>query len=150
MLTATASLVFAIVGGDLVTRAHGVSDMEGGRAMAIVFLIAPAGALVGLVVGLVTARKMRAPGLSGFAKAQGVALALTAGLALAIFGYSWWRAPHAPEIDGQTLDLEFEVRMPEGRAAPGAGRRVHGADDLQRSGRRPPQRRPEARGHHPQ
>jgi len=120
LLTAIVSAVFAVIGGDLTTRAHGVSNMEGGRAMAIVFLIAPAGALVGLIVGLVAARKVRTPGGAGFAKALALAIGVAATLGLVVFGYSWWRAPHAPEIDGHTLDLEFEVRMPAGRDAPAA------------------------------
>ena len=43
LVTAVAAAVLACFGGDLATQAHGVSNMEAGRAMLIVFVIAPAG-----------------------------------------------------------------------------------------------------------
>ena len=39
-------------------------------------------------------------------------------IAMLVFGFSIWRAPRLPTIDGQSLNLAFEVRMPEGRTAP--------------------------------
>jgi hypothetical protein len=115
---AVAGVVLSCVGGDFATRAHGVSNIEGGRAMLVAFAIAPAGALVAFITGFVTARKIRAPGFVGYVKAQLAALALVTALAFVVFGYAVWRAPRPPLLDGQPLALDFEVRMPDGRAAP--------------------------------
>lgn len=105
----------------MATKAHGVSNMEGGRAMALVFLIGPAGFIAGILIGVIVARNSTAPAFAGFAKAQGLAWLITSALAIVVFGFSIWRAPRAPRLDGQSLNLEFEVRMPEGRAAPDTG-----------------------------
>ena len=103
----------------MATRAHNVSNFEGGRAMGIMFLIVPAGFIAAAIIGVIAALKIPAPGMEGFARAQGVALLAAVVLAVAVFGYSLWRAPTQPRLDGLTLNLDFEVRMPEGRAAPG-------------------------------
>jgi hypothetical protein len=118
VLTAAVGTVLALVGGSVATEAHRVSNMEGGRAVTILFLIAPAGFLAGLVIGLIAARSVGDPGAAGWTRAQGIALGATAALAVAVFGYALLRAPRAPQLDGQYLDFDFEVRMPPGRAAP--------------------------------
>ena len=119
LINGVAGAILGFLGGDLSTRAHNVSNFEGGRAMGLVFLIAPAGFIVAAAIGVVVALKLPEPGLSGYAKAQGVALLFATGLAVIVFGYAIWRAPRPPMIEGQTLSLEFEVRMPEGRTVPG-------------------------------
>lgn len=106
------------VGGDITTRAHHVSNMEGGRGMLVVFAIVPACIVAGIIVGVVAARLIPAPGLGGWFKAQLAAWAAVAILAGVVFGYAWMRAPRPPLLNGQELVLEFEVRMPAGRAAP--------------------------------
>lgn len=118
LITGVAGALLALLGGDLATRAHRVSDFEGGRGMLLVFVIVPAGFLVAGGLGFLVARKMADPGLAGFARAQGVALLGAALLAAAVFGLAYLKAPRAPSLDGQYLNLEFEVRMPEGRVAP--------------------------------
>jgi hypothetical protein len=120
LLTGVAGAVLAFIGGDMATRAHNVSNFEGGRAMGLVFLIVPAGLLVGLVIGVVVARNVGEPGFSGFAKAQGIALLAATGLAVLAFGFAILRAPRTPTLDGQPLVLDFEVRMPDGRDVPSA------------------------------
>jgi MFS family permease len=119
LLNGVAGAILGFIGGDLATRAHNVSNFEGGRAMGIVFLIVPASAIAAAVIGVVVALKVPAPGMGGFARAQGIALLLAIVIAAAVFGYVIWRAPVLPTIDGRTLNLEFEVRMPEGRTVPG-------------------------------
>lgn len=121
LLTGALGAILAFIGGDMATRAHGVSNMEGGRAMAVAFLIGPAGCIVGIIVGIIVAKHSAAPAFAGFARAQGLAWLITAALAILVFGYAIWRAPRAPQLDGQSLNLEFEVRMPEGRSAPDSG-----------------------------
>lgn len=118
LVNGVAGAILGFIGGDLSTRAHNVSNFEGGRAMGIVFLIAPAGFIGAAIIGVIVALKVPEPGMAGYAKARGIGVLLAAGIATAVFGYSIWRAPRPPMIDGQTLNLEFEVRMPEGRTAP--------------------------------
>lgn len=118
LINGLAGTVLGFIGGDLATRAHNVSNFEGGRAMGIVFLIVPAGFIGAAIIGVIVAHKMPEPGMAGFAKAQGVALLLAIAVATLVFGYSIWRAPRQPMLDGQALHLEFEVRMPEGRSVP--------------------------------
>jgi MFS family permease len=119
LLAAVAGAILAFIGGDMATRAHGVSNMEGGRAMAVVFVIVPVGILVGIIVGVLVAKLAAVPaGAAGLAQAALLAILITSALAILVFGYSIWRAPRQPMINGQHLNLEFEVRMPEGRTAP--------------------------------
>ena len=118
LINGVAGAILGFIGGDLATRAHNVSNFEGGRAMGIVFLIAPAGFVGAAIIGVLVASKIPDPGISGYAKAQGVALLIAVVIAMLVFGFSIWRAPRLPTIDGQSLNLAFEVRMPEGRTAP--------------------------------
>ncbi len=118
VLTGAVGAVLAVIGGDMTTRAHHVSNMEGGRAMLVLYAIAPAGALLGIIVGVVMARSVPGPGFGAFAKAQGIALLLTSTVSVVVFGFALWRAPRPPELDGQSLTLEFEIRLPPGRAVP--------------------------------
>ena len=118
LINGVAGAILGFIGGELATRAHNVSNFEGGRAMGIVFLIAPAGFIAAAIIGAIVALKIPEPGMAGFAKAQGIALLLAIIVAAAVFGYSIARAPSPPMLDGQALDLQFEVRMPEGRTVP--------------------------------
>jgi hypothetical protein len=119
LLNGVAGAVLGFIGGDLATRAHNVSNFEGGRAMGLVFLIVPASFVAAAIIGVIVALKIPEPGMAGFARAQGIALLGAVVVAAAVFGYSIRRAPTPPRLDGMTLHLDFEVRMPEGRAAPG-------------------------------
>jgi hypothetical protein len=118
VLTGAAGAVLAVIGGDMTTRAHHVSNMEGGRAMLVLYAIAPAGALLGIIVGFLVARSIPGPGFLALAKAQGIAFLVTTTVSVAVFGFALWRAPRAPELDGQSLTLEFEIRLPPGRTLP--------------------------------
>lgn len=114
LLTAVAGALLSLWGGDVATRAHNVTNMEGARGMLLVFAIAPAGFIAGLLIGIVSARSIGGEGFGGFARAQGVALGVTLALAAVVFGIALWKAPRAPDLDA----IEFEVRMPPGRGAP--------------------------------
>ena len=121
LINGVAGGVLGFIGGDLATRAHNVSNFEGGRAMGIVFLIVPASIIGAVIIGVIAAHRIPQPGMDGFAKAQGIALLGAVIVATAVFGISIWMAPRRPpQLDGQALALEFEVRMPEGRNAPTA------------------------------
>ena len=118
ILTAAFGLLAGGFGGEWATRAHGMSDFEGGRGMFIAFVLAPLGALVGLIVGVVVSRRIGGAGPAAFGRAQGLALAITATLAFVASALAVWVAPETPMIDGKPLALELEVRMPPGRQAP--------------------------------
>jgi len=118
LLTGAVGAVLAVIGGDMATRAHHVSNMEGGRGMLVVFAIAPAGALLGIIIGFVVARSVPGSGLAGFAKAQGIAGVLMAAVSVLVFGFALWRAPRPPQLEGRSLALELEVRFPAGRGIP--------------------------------
>lgn len=120
LINGVAGAILGFIGGDLATRAHNVSNFEGGRAMGIAFLIVPASFVGAAIIGVIVAHKIPDPGMNGFAKAQGIALLLAIAIAAAVFGFSIWRAPRQPMLDGQGLNLQFEVRMPDGRNVPSA------------------------------
>ena len=120
LINGVAGAILGFIGGDLATRAHNVSNFEGGRAMGIVFLIVPASFVGAAIIGVIVAHRFPQPGMDGFAKAQGIALLGAVVVAAAVFGFAIWRAPRVPMLDGQALALEFEVRMPEGRTVPTA------------------------------
>ena len=74
LLTAAAGCVLAFFVGDYLTKLTHVPDREGERAMTIVFLCAPVGILVGLLIGIVSAILVRREKLAGFLIAQGWSL----------------------------------------------------------------------------
>jgi MFS family permease len=118
LINGVAGAILGFIGGDLATRAHNVSNFEGGRAMGIVFLIVPASFIGAAIIGVIAAHKFPQPGMDGLAKAQGIALLGAVVVAALVFGFVIWRAPRVPMLDGRALALEFEVRMPEGRTVP--------------------------------
>lgn len=103
LLTGLLGAVIGVVGGDLTTRAHHVSDMEGERGMLVVFVIVPACIVAGIIVGVVAARLIPAPGLGGWFKAQLAAWAAVVIIAGVVFGYAWMRAPRPPLLNGQEV-----------------------------------------------
>lgn len=125
MRTALIAALAAILGGtlgavlgDIATKALRVSNFEGARGYAVVFVCIPLGLVLGLVVGIVVARTM---GAAPWWKATGAALLATAVAGGAITGVTLLLAPHAPTLDGEELDLVIEIRMPAGRTAPDPG-----------------------------
>jgi len=116
LLTAIAGGTLGLVLGDAVTRALGVSDFEGARGYAVVFLIIPAGIILGIIAAIVTARMLGAD--APWWKVQGIALLVTGAIAGGIAGFLVLTAPKPPTLGGSELDLLIEIRMPEGRAAP--------------------------------
>ena len=112
LLTAIAGAVLSIVAALYLTELYHVSNFEGGRGMLIFFALAPLGFIVGLIIGLIVALLSRGTGFSGFAKGQGIALALTTGLAAIVSGSLYLAADHPPTLDGKSLALEFEIKIP--------------------------------------
>jgi len=112
ILTAIAGTILSVVASAYLTELYHVSDFEGGRGMLIFFALAPLGFIVGLIIGLIVALLSREIGFGGFAKAQGIALGITIGLAATVSGILFLAADHPPTLDGKSLALEFEVKIP--------------------------------------
>ena len=112
LLTAIAAGVLAVVASLYLTKLYQVSDFEGGRGMLIFFSLAPLGLVVGFIIGLVVALVTRADGFRGFVKAQGIAVAIALALAAIVSGVLYLAADHPPKLDGKSLALEFELKIP--------------------------------------
>src|SRR2546430_2216656 len=74
ILTAILGCILAGIVGDYLMRFAGVPDMEGQRGYMIIFVCAPLGIFIGLIIGLVAALHVRRSGLAGFLIAQGWAV----------------------------------------------------------------------------
>jgi MFS family permease len=111
-LTAIAGAVLSVVASLYLTELYHVSNFEGGRGMLIFFALAPLGLIVGFIIGLVVALRSRGTGFGGFAKAQGIALGIAIGLAAIVSGILYLAADHPPKLDGKSLALEFELKIP--------------------------------------
>src|SRR5882762_11142788 len=89
LLTAFAGCLLAFFVGDYLTRLAHMSNMEGGRGMFIVFVCAPLGILVGLVIGIISSILVRREGLAGFLVAQSWSLLIVCGVAGVLAGVSY-------------------------------------------------------------
>ena len=112
LLTAVIGAVLSIAASLYLTELYHVSNFEGGRGMLIFFALAPLGFIVGSIVVLIVALLSRRPRFGGFAKAQGIALGITIGLAAIVSGVLYLAADHPPTLDGKFLALEFELKIP--------------------------------------
>jgi len=112
LLTAIASAVLAVVASLYLTELYHVSNFEGGRGMLIFFALAPLGFMVGFIIGLIVALCSRETRFGGFAKAQVFALGIAIGLAVVVSGILYLAADHPPKLDGKSLALEFELKIP--------------------------------------
>jgi len=94
-----------------------VSSFEGQSGFFVVGLALFSG-IVGLVVGVVVAFVvLKGPGGS-FSAAMGWSSGIVAGITLLVAAVAWLRADIPPRIDGDTLMLEAEMRLPRGEALP--------------------------------
>ena len=112
LLTAITGTALSIAASLYLTELYHVSNFEGGRGMLIFFALAPLGFVVGLIIGLIVALLSRGTGFSGFAKAQGIAFGVTTSLAAIVSGILYLAADHPPTLDGKSLALEFELKIP--------------------------------------
>src|SRR5438552_2671067 len=108
LLTAIAGALLSIAASLYLTELYHVSDFEGGRGMLIFFALAPLGFIVGLIVALLS----HGTGFGGFAKAKGIALGVAIGLTAIVSGILYLAADHPPKLDGKSLALEFELKIP--------------------------------------
>jgi hypothetical protein len=112
LFTAFVGCFLAFLVGDYLTRLAHMSNMEGGRGMFVVFVCAPLGILVGLVIGIISSILVRRQGLTGFFAAQGWSLLIVCGLAGLLAGVPYLLSDKPPRIDGKRLELQFELRAP--------------------------------------
>lgn len=112
LLTATAGALLSIVASLYLTELYHVSNFEGGRGILIFFALAPLGFIIGAIVGLVVAFLTRNTRFGGYAKSQGIALGIIIGLAAIVSGVLYLGADHPPTLDGKSLTLEFEIKIP--------------------------------------
>src|SRR5437762_3904260 len=110
--TAFVGCLLAFFVGDYLSRLAHMSNMEGGRGMFVVFVCAPLGILVGLVIGIVSSILVRRQGPGGFFVAQGWSLLIVCGLAGLPAGVPYLLSDKPPTIDGKRLELQFELRAP--------------------------------------
>lgn len=118
LLNALITALVAIPVADRVTRALGVSDFEGGRGMAVVFIFIPAAFLGGFLLGLLGTKLVHAVEWAHFWKASGIALLLGQGSLFGIAGLALLSVMHPPVLDGHYLALRIEVFVPR-RLLPG-------------------------------
>jgi hypothetical protein len=116
--TAVIGCAIALPVGDYVTRMLHVSEFEGERGYAVVFLCAPLGILIGFVVGIVTGIVTKRPGFAGFLRAQGLSILIVAALAGILTGAIYLGSDKPPKIDGKRLTLDFELRIPAAMKIP--------------------------------
>ena len=112
LLTAVAGCLLAFFVGDYLTRLGHMSNMEGGRGMFVVFVCAPLGILVGLVIGIISSILVRREGLAGFLVAQSWSLLIVCGVAGLLAGVPYLLSDKPPTINGKGLELQFELRAP--------------------------------------
>src|SRR5437867_2673969 len=105
-MTAMAGLFLGILVGDYITTALHVSNMEGGRAMMVIFFCGPLGAIGGGIVGLIVSLLIKQSGAVGFFKAQGVALLVAGAIAGFLWGIFYLGMDKPPLIDGKHLTLD--------------------------------------------
>ena len=112
VITAVLGMFLAIFASDYLTRLYHVSDMEGQRGMAVIFLFAPLGLIVGFLIGVIAALRTRWAGVVGFIKTQGLSILIVIAIAAAVSGLLWVGADKPPKIDGKEVVLEFELKIP--------------------------------------
>ena len=112
VITAVVGMFLAIFASDYLTRLYHVSDMEGQRGMAVIFLFAPLGLVVGFLIGVIAALRTRWSGFVGFIKTQGLSILIMIAIGGAVSGLLWLGADKPPKIDGKELVLEFELKIP--------------------------------------
>jgi hypothetical protein len=112
LFTAFFGCLLAFFVGDYLSRLAQMSNMEGGRGMFVVFVCAPLGILVGLVIGIVSSIWVRRQGPTGFLIAQGWSLLIVCGLAGLLAGVPYLLSDKPPTVDGKRVELQFELRAP--------------------------------------
>ncbi len=117
LFTGIVTLVASGFVADVATKWFNVNEREGGRGYAVVFL-ALLGFVAGCVIGLIVARIVAAGGRGGGWRALGLSLGTVSVILGLILGLSWLQTDHPPYLDGRTVDLLVEIRLPAGEERP--------------------------------
>jgi hypothetical protein len=112
LLTAFVGCLLAFFVGDYLTRLAHMSNMEGGRGMFVVFVCAPVGILLGLVVGIISSILVKRQDLAGFLVALGWSLLMVCGLGGLLVGVPYLLSDKPQTMDGKRVELQFEFRAP--------------------------------------
>jgi len=114
ILTAAVATVLAGFVANLSVGWYRISSFEG-KAGYYVVLMALAGLVAGLVIGVVASRMVAASAHPGFLRALGLAQGVTLGLIAVIGGAARLLADVPPRLQGEELLLAVEIRWPAGR-----------------------------------
>lgn len=90
-----------------------ISGFEGASGYFVVFT-ALLGGIAALIIGLVTCRVVAAGNAPGFFKGLGISFGIVGGIAGIAALVCWLLADIPPSIDGLSLDLAVEIRLPVG------------------------------------
>lgn len=112
LLTGIITAIITAPVADRATKAHGVSDFEGGRGMMIAFLLIPAGFVGGALIGLLGTKLVHAVEWTQFWKAISLSIGLSMVALFGIVGLSLLTIIRPPLLDGRTLQLQVEVYVP--------------------------------------
>lgn len=112
LFTAIVGCLLAFFVGDYLTRLAHVPEMEGQRGMTVFFLCVPLGIIAGLVIGITASILVQRQGPAGFLIAQCWSLVIVCGIAGLLAGVPYLLSDKPPTIDGQRLELQFELRAP--------------------------------------
>lgn len=99
-------------------RWYRASNFEGAAGFALVFLWIPAGFIVGLIVGIATARAIGWTSAGWMWAAAGLGPAIMATLVAGTGALAYLGADFPPKLGGRELELDFELRCPPGFAPP--------------------------------
>jgi hypothetical protein len=119
-LGVVAGFVATVVVSLIIMGLLGVSDFEGGRAMAAVWGFGPIGGLIGLILGIWLALRLAGGRLRFGVLVKRGALALLGIAAIVAAGLFvvWQSGDHRLTYDGAGATLEFEIRAPADYALP--------------------------------
>ena len=112
LLTAVITGAVTAFVADHVTKAMKVSNFEGGRGYAVMFLILAA-LVGGVIIGLVTTGVVGSVQWGHFWKAQGWSLLVSNGIVFAIAGLCLLSLPKQLLMDGELIALDAEIFVPE-------------------------------------
>ena len=112
LLTGIITAVITAPVADRITKAHGVSDFEGGRGMMLAFLLIPAGFIGGVLIGLLCTKLVHAVEWAQFWKAAGLSIGLSLVTLFSIAGLSLLTIIRPPLLEGRELTLQLEVHVP--------------------------------------
>ena len=112
LITAILTGIVTAFVAEYTTKAMKLSEFEGGRGYAVMFLILAA-LIGGLIIGMVVTGMVGAVGWNHFWKAQGWSLLVSNGIVFGIAGLCLLSIPKKLLLDGETIALEAEIFLPE-------------------------------------